>query len=103
MTDVIKREGDAPAGPAGLGGLGGPAGLGGLGVAGDPQAVGEGLANESELVGYLEQGQLVARTERPLPRALLSRQAGVALWALRIFVVVLDAMVIYSFISALAG
>ncbi len=53
--------------------------------------------------GFLESDQLVARTERPLPRARLSRRAAAALWALRIFVIIIDAMVIYSFISALAG
>ena len=50
---------------------------------------------------YLEQGQLVADTASPVPRARLSRRASAALWALRIFVIVIGAMVIYSFFARL--
>lgn len=83
MTRITKRDVDLPA-----------------------QLDGSPAARSSDgdgLVGYLEDDQLVARTRRPLPRALLSRRAGAALWALRVFVIIVDAMVIYSFISALVG
>jgi hypothetical protein len=48
---------------------------------------------------YLEPGQLVADTERPVPRARLSRRASTALWALRIFVIAIGTMVVYSFFA----
>jgi hypothetical protein len=56
-------------------------------------------AEEQELVEFLERDQLVTDTARPVPRMVLSRRTRVALWALRVFVVVLSAMVIYTFTS----
>ncbi|HWF50379.1 MAG TPA: hypothetical protein VG294_07000 [Solirubrobacteraceae bacterium] len=56
-------------------------------------------AEEQELVEFLERDQLVTDTARPVPRMALSRRTSVALWALRVFVVVVSAMVIYTFIS----
>jgi hypothetical protein len=53
------------------------------------------------LPNYLEADQLAAETSRPVPRARLSRRAVAALWALRVFVVVSGAMVIYVFIANL--
>ena len=50
---------------------------------------------------YLESDQLVADASRPVPRARLSRRASAALWALRIFVIAIGAMVIYSFFAQL--
>lgn len=38
---------------------------------------------------------------RPLPRARLSGRPAAALWALRVFVVVLGAMVVYTFVAGL--
>jgi hypothetical protein len=38
----------------------------------------------------------------PLPRAQLSRTAQVGLWGLRVFAIVLTAMVIYTFVAALS-
>jgi hypothetical protein len=55
--------------------------------------------DEQELVMFLERDQLVTDTSRPVPRAALSRRVNNALWALRVFVVVVSAMVIYTFIS----
>jgi hypothetical protein len=52
-----------------------------------------------ELVMFLERDQLVQDQSRPVPRARLSRRLSAALWALRVFVVVVSAMVIYTFIS----
>jgi hypothetical protein len=55
--------------------------------------------DEQELVMFLERDQLVTDTSRPVPRAALTRRANNALWALRVFVVILSAMVIYTFIA----
>ena len=60
------------------------------------------LADE-ELVMVLEQDQLAVDTKRPVPRKQLSRRANAALWALRIFVIVVGAMVIYAFFSQLGS
>jgi len=54
-----------------------------------------------ELVMHLERDQLAAETLRPVPRAHLSRRTELALWSLRVFAVVLSAMVIYAFIAEL--
>lgn len=56
---------------------------------------------EDELIMHLERDQLVAETSLPLPRARLSSRATAALWTLRVFVVVVGAMVIYTFIDQL--
>jgi hypothetical protein len=53
------------------------------------------------LPNYLEADQLAAETSRPVPRAVLSHKAIVALWALRVFVVVLSVLVVYVFVSQL--
>jgi hypothetical protein len=58
--------------------------------------------DEQELIMFLERDQLVVDTSRPVPRAVLSRRASAALWALRLFVIVISAMVIYIFISQVA-
>jgi hypothetical protein len=52
---------------------------------------------DDELVMDLERDQFVAETSRPVPRALLSRRTILALWALRVFVVLVSLMVIYTF------
>jgi hypothetical protein len=54
-----------------------------------------------EIVMFLERDQLVSDTSRPVPRARLSRRATVGLWALRIFAIVVSAMVVYTFVSQL--
>ncbi len=59
--------------------------------------------DDAGLVSYLEHDQFVADTERPVPRTQLSTRAAAALWALRIFVIVVGAMVVYSFFSQLGG
>ncbi len=56
---------------------------------------------EQELVMFLERDQLVADKSRPLERLPLSGRMSVALWVLRVFVVVVSAMVIYTFVSQL--
>jgi len=55
------------------------------------------------LPNYLEADQLAAETSRPVPPARLSSHATAALWALRVLVVVVSAMVIYVFISQLGS
>ncbi len=53
---------------------------------------------EDELIMHLERDQFVAETSRPVPRAVLSAGATAGLWALRVFVVLVSIMVIYTFI-----
>ncbi len=50
---------------------------------------------------FLERDQLVADKSRHVPRAYLSPRARAALWALRVFVLVVSAMVIYTFFAQL--
>lgn len=52
---------------------------------------------EEKLIMFLEPDQLVADTSRPLPRANLPPPAITALWALRVFVIIVSLMVIYTF------
>jgi hypothetical protein len=56
---------------------------------------------EEELIMFLERDQLVSDRAKPVPRAELGRATNVALWALRIFVLVVSFMVIYTFIVQL--
>jgi hypothetical protein len=51
---------------------------------------------------FLEREQLAVDKARPVPRASLSARANLALWALRVFVGILSAMVIYTFVSQVA-
>jgi hypothetical protein len=60
-----------------------------------------GRRAEDELIMHLERDQLVAETSRPVPAASLGRSALFGLWALRVFVVLVSAMVIYTFIADL--
>ncbi len=57
--------------------------------------------NESVLPNYLEADQLAEQTSRPVPRAVLRRRTTMGLWALRVFVVAMSAIVIYAFTSHL--
>lgn len=56
---------------------------------------------DDELIMFLERDQLVLDKARPVPRAQLGARANASLWALRVFVVVISAMVIYTFVSQL--
>jgi hypothetical protein len=58
-------------------------------------------AEEQELVEFLERDQLVHDTSRPVSRMELSPRMSAGLWALRVFVVFVSAMVIYTFVSQL--
>jgi hypothetical protein len=59
--------------------------------------------HHEELVEFLERDQLVTDKSRRLSRAPLSRRAAVALWALRVFVIIVAAMVIYTFVAQLGS
>jgi hypothetical protein len=56
---------------------------------------------DDELIMHLERDQLVAETSRPVARADLGARAMAGLWALRVFVVLVSAMVIYTFVDQL--
>jgi len=56
---------------------------------------------EDELIMHLERDQFVAETSRPVPPAQLSPAARAGLWALRVFVVLVSLMVIYTFFDQL--
>jgi hypothetical protein len=56
---------------------------------------------EDELIMHLERDQFVAETSRPVPQARLSARVTAALWALRVFVVLVSVMVVYTFIAGL--
>jgi len=53
------------------------------------------------LIAHLEPDQLVAETMRPVARAKLGRATLALLWALRVFVVAMGALVIYVFVASL--
>jgi hypothetical protein len=56
---------------------------------------------DQELVMFLEPDQLMADTSVPVPRAPLSKRANTGLWALRIFIILISIMVIYTFAANL--
>ena len=56
---------------------------------------------DEELVSFLERDQLSAGTSIPVPRVQWSRRARAWLWALRVAVLVLAAMVVYAFVAGL--
>ncbi len=56
---------------------------------------------EDQLILHLERDQFVAETSRPVPRAQLGARTTAALWALRVFAVLVSAMVVYTFIAEL--
>jgi cytochrome P450 len=64
----------------------------------DPSAI---PLSEEELIANLERDQLVSETARPLPPARLGRRTSTALWTLRVFVIIVGAMVTYTFIHQL--
>ncbi len=58
-------------------------------------------SDHEELIMFLERDQLVADTSQPVPRARLGPAAKIALWGLRVFVLVVSFMVIYTFVHQL--
>lgn len=59
--------------------------------------------SNEELIMFLEPAQLLTDKSRPIPRAQLSLRANATLWALRVFVLVVTAMVLYTFFSQLGS
>ncbi|MGH7776653.1 MAG: hypothetical protein ACREPI_05685 [Candidatus Dormibacterales bacterium] len=57
---------------------------------------------DEDLVESLEPDQLVAVMEQRLPRARLGRPATLALWTLRVALVVVTGMVVYTFVVSIA-
>ena len=57
--------------------------------------------HESQLIESLEPDQLVAAVAKPLPRLRLSRPVRIALWVVRSFVLMISALVVYTFIVKL--
>jgi len=58
-------------------------------------------SEHEELVGFLEPDQLVNDKARPVARAHLSGSTRFWLWVLRVFVVVVAVMVIWTFVAQL--
>ncbi len=59
--------------------------------------------DDAELIDGLEPDQLVAVASKPLPRMALSRRWKVFFWVLRLFVLLMTALVINVFIASLRG
>jgi hypothetical protein len=57
--------------------------------------------DHEQLIEFLESDQLVNARARPLERRVLDRRVAVALWGLRVFVIVVGVMVIYTFFARL--
>jgi hypothetical protein len=66
------------------------------------RATAEESGDQETLVVFLEPDQLVDDKSRAVPRVRLSARASAALWVLRVFVLIVAAMVIYTFFSQLA-
>jgi hypothetical protein len=56
---------------------------------------------EEEMIMFLERDQLMSDRRRPLPPAEIGTRAHVALWTLRVFVLIVGLMVIYTFCAQL--
>jgi len=52
-------------------------------------------------IDHLEPAQLDTHTRRPLAPAVLSRRTRAGLWTLRVFVLTVTAMIIYTFVTHL--
>ena len=57
--------------------------------------------HESQLIDSLEPDQLVAAVAEPLPRLRLSRPISFTLWAVRLFVLLITLLVVYTFVVQL--
>lgn len=56
---------------------------------------------DEDLVQGLEPDQLVEVMNMQLPRARVGRGVNIALWVLRVFLLVLAAMAVYTFIAGI--
>jgi hypothetical protein len=72
---------------------------------GDDQAAGApgqpAGAPPPEYLDALDPGQLVAALARPLPRKAISPAVCVLLWSLRLVLLALTALVVYTFVTGL--
>ncbi len=66
----------------------------------DLQKLSQGYPDEDLLLA-LEPDQIVAASSVALPRCVLGRRANLALWALRVFVLVISVLVVYTFVLSL--
>lgn len=57
---------------------------------------------DEDLIEALEPDQLVSAMDLPVPRRPLSRAVSAALWALRVFLVLVTALVVYAFVAGVA-
>jgi hypothetical protein len=58
-------------------------------------------ADHEELIEYLESDQLVEQRAQPVGRRPLTPRLAAALWSLRVFVITVGVMVIYTFFAQL--
>jgi hypothetical protein len=58
---------------------------------------------DEDLIEGLEPDQLVEVMNLPLPRARVGPVVSAGLWALRVFLLVLAGMAVYSFVAALGS
>lgn len=68
-----------------------------------PPRTASGEPAEEELIEFLERDQLSTDRARRVPAAELAPRVQIALWALRIFALVVSALVIYTFVATLSG
>ena len=54
---------------------------------------------DEDLIEALEPDQLVSAMDLPVARRRLSRAMSAGLWALRVFLVLVSALVVYAFVS----
>ncbi len=59
--------------------------------------------HEGQLIEALEPDQLVAVVSHPLPRLRLSHPVSIALWGLRVFVLIISLLVVYTFMVNLTS
>lgn len=58
---------------------------------------------DDRLVFALEPDQTVAEASRPLPRCTIDRATAIVLWSVRIFVLIITLMVVYTFVVSLGS
>ena len=56
---------------------------------------------DHELIHALEPDQTVTAASQPLPRYRLSRAGNLALWLLRMFILLITVTVVYTFVAGL--
>ena len=59
--------------------------------------------SEAELIDGLEPDQLVASAAQKLPLMAIGRTGRIGLWVLRVFVLLISVLVVYTFVVSLSG